>query len=486
MFSKSKARRIWRTASLPFIDYLSLLFAGAIAYLFRYRWFDDAFTTAKRIYGADYLLYTALFALFLVIFFAFLGAYRIDTKSNSKFQSIFQLIIFNIIGWMVLIAVLFFIEPNLTILPEGIGVSRFILLTGVFFTGLFLFIGRLIASLCETFLYSKGVGQTGVVIIGDETENEDLIKHLNKDYSIKQHHFFKELNQEVVENVKKLIKNDDISEIYLCKTDFQTQGDFAKELAKVAERNKISFVFYPGSLGYFQAYGIKPFYINGVIYLELIHSALDGWQSVLKRLFDIVFSAVLLVLLSPIFGLIAIAIKLDSKGPVFYLSERVGPDGKVFKVWKFRRLKAELSTSENNKKALEIEAKLIEKNDIRGDGILYKIKDDPRATRVGKFLEKTSLDELPQFINVLLGNMSVVGPRPHQPREVAKYAEHHYKVLNIKPGITGLAQINGRSDLKFEDEVKYDTHYLENWNFWLDIFIVIKTPLVILFKKHKG
>jgi lipopolysaccharide/colanic/teichoic acid biosynthesis glycosyltransferase len=105
---------------------------------------------------------------------------------------------------------------------------------------------------------------------------------------------------------------------------------------------------------------------------------------------------------------------------------------------------------------------------------------------VGKFIEKYSLDELPQFINVLLGNMSVVGPRPHQPREVAKYANHHFKVLNIKPGITGLAQINGRSDLSFEDEVSYDTFYVEHWSFWLDLWIVCCTPFVILFKSHKA
>ena len=117
---------------------------------------------------------------------------------------------------------------------------------------------------------------------------------------------------------------------------------------------------------------------------------------------------------------------------------------------------------------------------------MNQIQNDPRSTKIGQFLEKTSLDEIPQFINVLIGNMSVVGPRPHQPREVAKYENSHYKVLNIKPGITGMAQVNGRSDLKFEQEVDLDCQYLENWTFWLDLKIIVMTPIVLLFKRHKG
>ncbi|NJL97059.1 sugar transferase [Candidatus Gracilibacteria bacterium] len=117
---------------------------------------------------------------------------------------------------------------------------------------------------------------------------------------------------------------------------------------------------------------------------------------------------------------------------------------------------------------------------------MYKLADDPRMTRVGKFLEKTSLDELPQFFNVMKGDMSIVGPRPHQPREVKKYRDEHFKVLNIKPGITGMAQVNGRSDLTFEKEVFYDKYYVEHWSFWLDLWIIVKTPFVILFKRQKS
>ena len=132
--------------------------------------------------------------------------------------------------------------------------------------------------------------------------------------------------------------------------------------------------------------------------------------------------------------------------------------------------------------AEKMKKKLLDKNE-RTDGPLFKIKDDPRITRVGKFMRKWSIDELPQFWNVLKGNISLVGPRPHEPHEVDKYEKHHKKLLNIKPGITGMAQVSGRSDLEFEEEVKLDTFYIENWSPWLDLVILIKTPLVVLLRK---
>jgi len=133
---------------------------------------------------------------------------------------------------------------------------------------------------------------------------------------------------------------------------------------------------------------------------------------------------------------------------------------------------------------LKLEQNLIEKQSIR-KGPLYKIKDDPRKTRVGKFIEKYSLDELPQFFNVLFGTMSLVGPRPHQKREVEKYMEYHRRLLTIKPGVTGMAQVSGRSDLDFEDEYKLDLFYIENWSLWLDIQICLKT-VGVLFRKRKN
>ena len=180
------------------------------------------------------------------------------------------------------------------------------------------------------------------------------------------------------------------------------------------------------------------------------NTPLEGWGKIAKRIFDIVGSILGIIITSPITILTAIAIKLDSKGPIIFKNERVGHEGN-FNVYKFRYMKMEYCTGSQNpdyKKALELEKELIEKQSVR-QGPLYKIKNDPRKTRVGRIIEALSIDELPQLWNVLKGDMSLVGPRPHQPREVEKYETWQKRTLSIKPGITGLAQISGRSDLIF-------------------------------------
>ena len=138
------------------------------------------------------------------------------------------------------------------------------------------------------------------------------------------------------------------------------------------------------------------------------------------------------------------------------------------------------------KDAIEFEKKLIAERNVRKGGILYKIKDDPRKMKVGAFIERFSLDELPQFFNVLEGNMSLVGPRPHQEREVERYNEYHRRLLTIKPGVTGMAQVSGRSDLAFEDEYRLDVFYIENWSLWLDIVICFKTAGALLRRRKNG
>ncbi len=169
-----------------------------------------------------------------------------------------------------------------------------------------------------------------------------------------------------------------------------------------------------------------------------------------------------------------------------YKNERVGAFGKHFFTLKFRSMFQNDCTGrqfgESGEEALKQEEELIEKNSIK-EGPVYKIANDPRVSKFGRFIRKWSIDELPQFWNVFIGQMSLVGPRPHQPREVEKYEKHHKIVLAIKPGITGMAQISGRSDLNFEDEVKLDAFYIENWNLLIDLIILIKTPFVVFRRK---
>jgi exopolysaccharide biosynthesis polyprenyl glycosylphosphotransferase len=200
---------------------------------------------------------------------------------------------------------------------------------------------------------------------------------------------------------------------------------------------------------------------------------LDGLPLLAVRepsLFDIVISLVTLVVTSPVLAILAIAIKLDSPGPVIFRQTRVGRDQRLFTCLKFRTMSA------------DAEARLEELKDRNeADGPLFKMRDDPRRTRVGRFLRRVSLDEVPQFWNVLRGEMSVIGPRPPIPAEVVKYEPWHLRRLDTAPGITGLWQVSGRSDLTFDEMVLLDIYYIENWSPLLDVRILLKTIPTMLF-----
>jgi len=202
-----------------------------------------------------------------------------------------------------------------------------------------------------------------------------------------------------------------------------------------------------------------------------------------KRSMDIVGSFAALVLCCPLFVLIALAIKLTSKGPILFKQERVGRYGLRFTFLKFRSMECDNDARihrEYVKRFIAGEAAPARVSHTQN--VVYKIQDDPRVTGVGKFLRKTSLDELPQFINVLKGDMSLVGPRPAIPYELEGYQVwHRRRVLESKPGITGLWQVSGRSRLKFDDMVRLDLRYAKTWSLWLDIKILLRTPRAVLF-----
>jgi exopolysaccharide biosynthesis polyprenyl glycosylphosphotransferase len=192
-----------------------------------------------------------------------------------------------------------------------------------------------------------------------------------------------------------------------------------------------------------------------------------------KRLFDIGFALGFLILTAPIYLAIAIAVYLDSPGPVFYKQTRIGLHGQPFQVWKFRSMVTN---------ADKLQAQL-EKQNQNKDGVLFKMKDDPRITRVGHFIRQYSLDELPQIFNVLLGEMSLVGPRPLPLRDVEKFRQHYFIRQDVLPGITGMWQVSGRSDIdNFEDVLKLDLDYIQHWSLWLDVQILFKTFSAVLQK----
>lgn len=198
-------------------------------------------------------------------------------------------------------------------------------------------------------------------------------------------------------------------------------------------------------------------------------SAWDGWQGYTKRMLDVVGAIVLLVILAPVMAAIAIAIKLDSPGSVIFGQTRCGKDGIPFTFYKFRGMVADAEARKHELLAFN-----------EADGPLFKMRHDPRVTRVGRFIRATSLDELPQIWNVLKGDMSLVGPRPGVPSEVDQYAPWHRQRMAVVGGMTGLWQVSGRSELSFEQMVHLDIEYVERWSLWLDIVILLRTAKAVL------
>ena len=209
--------------------------------------------------------------------------------------------------------------------------------------------------------------------------------------------------------------------------------------------------------------------VSGLPLIQVDFPAFQGSRHAAKRTFDLVLSGLGLLILSPLLAWIAIAIRRDSDGPVFFYQERVGHNGAHFSMIKFRSMVAD---------AEDQLPSLLDQSD--GNGVLFKLKVDPRVTKVGKFLRRSSLDEVPQLVNVFLGNMSLVGPRPPLAKEVALYDDYAERRLLVKPGITGLWQVSGRSDLSWEDSIRLDLYYVENWSLIGDIIILYRTVRAVI------
>ena len=212
-------------------------------------------------------------------------------------------------------------------------------------------------------------------------------------------------------------------------------------------------------------------HMGGITLIESVPPPLSGSSIVLKRLFDLAVTLPAIVILLPLGTLIALAIVLDSGFPVFFVQTRLGKEHRPFRLIKFRSMKVGAHSR---------------KEELMPSGeceVLSKLKRDPRITRVGRFIRKFSLDELPQLLNVLSGSMSLIGPRPHLPEEVSRYSIRHFKKLEVPPGMTGVCQVSGRNDLSYREMVKLDLYYVDNWSMWLDISILIMTIPAIFCRK---
>lgn len=258
-----------------------------------------------------------------------------------------------------------------------------------------------------------------------------------------------------------------------------------QETIELARVYGISFV-YPKVLPGLQDFTRKESLIGDMPVVEITAVSISAWERIVKRTIDIILSGLGLIILSPLFLLIALGIKIeDFSWPVIFRNRRIGKDGKIFFLYKFRYMywkycvKDAYGVSAKHDTALQYEEELKAKNDTR-NGPLYKIDNDPRKMWFGKFIERLSLDELPQLWNVLRWDMSLIGPRPHQPREVENYEETDHQVLTVKPGITGMAQVYGRDKNSWEEEVVRDRYYIEHYSITLDLAILLRTFFVVV------
>lgn len=449
------------------LDFLALLLAGFLAYHLR---FQAIVTDLKPvIYDfslTEYFQSVALVAVVWVIFFAILGLYT-RRATESWWGEFAKVAEGCVLGLTFIIIVVFFQRQFFS--------SRFILLVGTVLAVALVSLMHLFIRLVQRSLFRYHIGAHRLVIIGNDEETKTVAARLAQQpelgYTLGA---LVPATTEGLARLKSMIEQRQIDEILF----FDSSVDWRRQFFDMAERYHITFSYAPDLVS--SPVGHVALDLSlGVPVIEVPETTIRGWGRVLKRIIDIIGSCSGLILLSPIFLAVYIAVRRDTSGPALYCSRRLGRTG-LFTFYKFRSMHVEFSTGEayGGAAASAFREKL--KADSLRLGPVPKIMNDPRITRVGKFIRRWSLDELPQLWNVFIGDMSLVGPRPHLPDEVANYENHHHKVLAVKPGITGLAQVSGRSDLDFEDEVRLDRYYLENWTPLLDIRILFKTIVAVL------
>ena len=447
-----KVEIILRLLRIP-LDFFSVLAAFLLAYFAR----SDArmidwlgLTTPTLMPIADFFWFGFQAAVLVVIILAWERMYSLR-KSPGLLKELRRLVVLSSAGFTVMI-VYFFATGVLFF-------SRFIFgLAFVLALGLMIF-SRLFLRLIRRILWKRGIGQRRVLFVGQGKILEDLVAVMEASPEFLIVAKLADPDMAELEHVIRQEQADEVIQVSELKN--------AVEIVEYCQLNYIEYRFVPNMLEV-QRTNTDIDFVDNVPIITLRSSAIDGWARVVKRAVDIIVSGIGLVVLSPLLILVVIGVKLDDRGPVFYKSRRVSKN-KQFWMWKFRSMVMN---------ADHLKQELVDQN--RRSGPLFKIERDPRITRFERFLRKTTLDELPQLWNVLKGDLSMVGPRAHLPEEVAQYEKHHRKVLAIKAGVTGLPQISGRSKLDFEKEVKLDVYYLENWSFWLDVKIMLKTFGVLL------
>ncbi len=454
------------------IDFILLVLAGLSAYYLRF----SHWTASVRpiIFDLQFPIYfrsLLVISLIWVIILAISGVYSI--RSARKLAQELRKIFFACTAGLAMIAIIIFFQRDLFD-------SRFIVLIGSVFAFIYLSFAHAFIRWLQRRLYRFGIGVHKIILVGSSKTTDNLMEEFssNKKSGYEVIKRVRDFSLETAQELAEFISGREIDEIIqsdpnLSKAENLRLFDFTNE-------NHITYK-YVADLLEVKVLRTEVAEIIGIPVVEVKRTTLEGWGKVFKRIFDLVGSSLIILVLSPIILLTMLAIRFDSRGPIFFSRRddgspvyRVGEGGSTFRYFKFRSMIPNSDSMRYNE--------LADRN-LRKGGPLVKIQDDPRVTRVGKIMRRWSIDELPELFLVFVGRMSLVGPRPHLPEEVAKYENYHRKTLTIKPGITGLAQVSGRSDLLFEEEAKLDIYYIENWSLLFDISILFKTPFAVL--KHR-
>lgn len=453
-------------------DTLLILLAFAGAYMMRYEWqLGRMVDPANQVGIQAYLTFACLLVLVCLLSFRFSHVYPYKV-GRSVVEETYT------IGTATTLAVVVLSGINLVYQP--LSYSRLLFLYTAILIICFLGLSRLLIVGLRLHLRHYGIGVKRVLLVGAGDLGRmvmrtvmarpelgyQVVGFLDDNVAKGQTDIgpFKALGP--LENCNEVLSQYAIDNVIIC-LPWQSHR-MIQRLLRTCEHHQIRAQIVPDFFQ-FTRQQLQVDELNGIPLLGTRELSIQGWNLVLKRAADLLLTTVAGVLLLPVIGLIAVAIRLDSVGPVIYQQTRIGKNGKPFTCYKFRSMVTH---------ADELRGTLAELNEATGP--LFKVRNDPRQTRVGRFLRRYSLDELPQLYNVLRGEMSLIGPRPNLPYEVEQYQEWHKKRLSVSPGLTGLWQVSGRSDLTFDEMVLLDIYYVENWSLALDLHILLRSIPAVL------
>jgi exopolysaccharide biosynthesis polyprenyl glycosylphosphotransferase len=457
-----------------FVDFIMIVLAGIAAFYLRFE-VADIRPIIYNLSLIEYLQILLLITPIAILILALVGLYNL--KGTRRFSSELTRIVLAISSGLLVVVVLFFF--NQTVFP-----SRLIILFAWGLAIISVSLGRIIMRLAQIQMLKRGIGLHRLVIInGTAKSSENLVQEIQKrpelGYKIVEIIKYDGNLEELIGKLEQIRQRLGLDEVLQSNASLTTSVN--TRLLAFCRDYGILFNFVPDIFETSRTnVGVET--ISGIPVIVLKGTPLEGWGRVLKRFVDVFISSIALIVASPIFFVTALILKLTSNGPVFFHQPRAAGLGS-FECYKFRSMYSEMS--EGSREGDELREKL-EKENARS-GPFVKIKNDPRVMPFGKFIRKTKIDELPQLWHILRGQMSLVGPRVHMVKEVEKFQNDYKKIFTIKPGATGLTQIAQvvNPELSFDEEIKLDTFYIENWSLWLDLYIIFKTILILVGRRPK-